>query len=344
VFLSGRVTLEDGTAPPQRVVIERVCHGQVRREGYTDSQGSFGFQLGAEATVLQDASVGAFDTMRAPGGGTTGAAGGVAMLAPSLQSATVSAKDLTGCELRASLAGFRSEPINLAGRWTFEDPDVGVIVLHRLGKVEGTRISVTTLQAPPEARKAWERAHHAMLKHHPAEAVQQLQKAVTVYPRFAEALSQLGELYSEQGRKDEAARLLQQAIEADPRFVPPYLNLASLAGEQRDWPRMAELSQKALALNPYEYPLAFFYDAIANYNLRNFDAAEKSARTARRLDSQNHMSRIEFLLANILLQRDDYAGAAEQLRSFLKYSPSGAESDSARELLAQIESKLAARK
>jgi lipopolysaccharide biosynthesis regulator YciM len=171
-----------------------------------------------------------------------------------------------------------------------------------------------------------------------------LQKAVTVYPRFAEALSQLGELYSEQGRKDEAARLLQQAIEADPRFVPPYLNLASLAGEQRDWPRMAELSQKALALNPYEYPLAFFYDAIANYNLRNFDAAEKSARTARRLDSQNHMSRIEFLLANILLQRDDYAGAAEHLRSFLKYSPSGAESDSARELLAQIESKLAARK
>ena len=340
--MSGRVTLEDGTPPPDHVAIERVCNGQVRREGYTDSRGNFGFQLGAEATALQDASVGAFDTMRAPGSGTPGAAGGMPMLAPSLQSATVSAKDLTGCELRASLSGFRSEPINLAGRWTFNNPDVGSIVLHRIGKVEGARISVTTLQAPPGARKAFERAHNAMVKHHAAEAAQELQKAVTLYPKFAEALSQLGELYSEQGRKDEAARLLQQAIEADPKLVPPYLNLASLAGEQRDWPRMAELSQRALALNPYEYPLAYFYDAIASYNLHNYDAAEKSARTARRLDSQYHMPRVEFLLANILLQRDDYAGAAEQLRSFLKSSPSGAEADSARALLAQTESKLAA--
>lgn len=56
------------------------------------------------------------------------------------------------------------------------------------------------------------------------------------------------------------------------------------------------------------------------------------------------MPRVDFLLANILLQRDDYAGAAEQLQSFLKYSPSGAEADSARELLAHTESKLAARK
>ena len=54
------------------------------------------------------------------------------------------------------------------------------------------------------------------------------------------------------------------------------------------------------------------------------------------------MPRIDLLLANILLQRDDFAGAAEQLRSYLKYSSSGAEADSARELLAQTESKLAA--
>ena len=251
MFLSGRVTLEDGTAPPDRVAIERVCNGQVRREGYTDSQGGFAFQLGAEATVLQDASVGSFDTMRSQGSGTMGAAGGVPMLAPSLQSATVSAKDLTGCELRASLGGFRSEPINLAGHWVFENPNLGSIVLHRIGKVAGTRISVTTLQAPPEARKAFERAHNAMAKNHLAEAEHDLQKAVTLYPKFAEALAELGEIYSKQGRKDEAAKLLQQAIEADPKFVSPYVNLASRAGEQRDWQRMAELSQKALALNPY---------------------------------------------------------------------------------------------
>src|SRR5512135_2140316 len=36
VYLSGRVMLDDGTPPPERVSIERVCNGRARREGYTD--------------------------------------------------------------------------------------------------------------------------------------------------------------------------------------------------------------------------------------------------------------------------------------------------------------------
>ena len=40
--------------------------------------------------------------------------------------------------------------------------------------------------------------------------------------------------------------------------------------------------------------------------------------------------------------RGDYAGAAEQLRSFLNHAPPGAEADGAREMLAGTESRLAA--
>src|SRR6516164_1710538 len=41
IFVSGRVTLEDGTPPPEPVVIETVCNGSAHGEGYTDAKGYF---------------------------------------------------------------------------------------------------------------------------------------------------------------------------------------------------------------------------------------------------------------------------------------------------------------
>lgn len=253
----------------------------------------------------------------------------------------VTETELMSCELRANLPGFRSDSISLAGRRIFGSFNVGTIVLHRIGKVEGSRVSVSSLLAPRDAKKAFERGQDLLKKQSRAEAAQEIRKAIDLYPKYAEAQLALSELYAEQGRKQEAVRLLEQAIESDPKFLPPYIVLARLAGDQNNWPRMAEFSERALALNAYEYPVAYFYHAIANYNLEKYEVAEKSARTARRLDSQYRLPRIDFLLANVLLKRQDYAGASEQLRTFLEHGPAAPEAQMARDLLAQSESKLA---
>src|SRR5690349_14555794 len=47
MFISGRVTLEDGSAPPEPVIIETVCSGMPHGEGYTDPKGYFGIELGS---------------------------------------------------------------------------------------------------------------------------------------------------------------------------------------------------------------------------------------------------------------------------------------------------------
>src|ERR1039458_9696095 len=57
VPISGRVMVDDGTPPPETVVIERVCNGNPRAEGYTDHRGYFSIDLGMERGVLQDASI-----------------------------------------------------------------------------------------------------------------------------------------------------------------------------------------------------------------------------------------------------------------------------------------------
>ena len=328
--------LDDGTEPSGRVAIERVCNGRVRREAYTDAHGAFGFQLGMNQE-MQDASVGSSDSMRGMGmPGSSRGNGMPGLMAPG-GTGGITQQELMGCELRAALPGYLSESINLAGRDVLDSPDVGILMLHRMGKVEGTKVSVTTLQAPGDAKKAFQRARHALEKKKLPEAQEQLEKAVSLFPRFAEAQLLLGEVYSTQGHADRAELSYRAAIDADAHFVEPYHQLAVLAGKRSDWKAMADLSAKALQLDAYEYPANYLVNAIANFNLHNLDAAEKSARAGRKLDSQYKLPRFDFILAAVLLQRGDNAGAAAQLRSFLKYSPAGKEADAAREMLDQTQ-------
>ena len=56
VFISGKVMMEDGTPPPESVLIERLCGGSPKPEGYTDGKGRFSFELGRNNQVFADAS------------------------------------------------------------------------------------------------------------------------------------------------------------------------------------------------------------------------------------------------------------------------------------------------
>ena len=123
---------EGGGPPPEPATMELLCGGNARPQGYTDSKGRFSFQLGQNADVMADASY-------SPGFGGPGAG-------PMTQNpnANVRPRDLNGCELRASLAGFRSDSVSLATRRSLDDPDVGTIILHRMANVEGLTVSATS--------------------------------------------------------------------------------------------------------------------------------------------------------------------------------------------------------
>jgi regulator of sirC expression with transglutaminase-like and TPR domain len=131
-------------------------------------------------------------------------------------------------------------------------------------------------------------------------------------------------------------------VEADPKFITPYLHLASIAVREQKWKEVVETTDRALALDPFDYPVAFFYNSVANYNLQNMEAAEKSAVEARKLDSQHRIPKIEHLLGAILAQRQDYAGAAEHMKSYLKFAPQASDADAVRKQLAEVERQLAA--
>ncbi|MCS7313928.1 MAG: tetratricopeptide repeat protein [Bryobacterales bacterium] len=329
IFLSGRVVLEDGTPPPEPVVIERICHGQPRPEAYTDSRGRFSFQLGQNMHLMADASVNTADPLADPTRRSPGAGFG--------QPRTISERDLIGCELRAVLPGYRSDPVPLAGRRLMDNPDVGTIVLRRLAKVEGTVISATTLAAPKDARKAYEKGLEALKRKKLDEARKQLERAVALYPQYAVAWYELGRIHQEQNNREKAREAYGKALEADAKFMKPYLQLALLSAQDRNWQEVADTTDRLLRLDPFDYPLAYFFNSVANFNLRKLDAAERSAREGIKLDERNQIPKMRHLLGVILANKQDYAAAAELLRTYLPHAANPEESELVRKQLAEIE-------
>ncbi|MBI4875608.1 MAG: tetratricopeptide repeat protein [Acidobacteria bacterium] len=327
IFLSGKVVLDDGTPPPDTVTIERVCNGVVRPEAYTDSKGRFSFQLGQSMNVMPDASTsgaadaGIFGSNPQTRGGMSGG---------------LSERDLMGCELRASLPGFRSEMVNLAGRRVMDNPDVGTIILKRLGNVEGRTISATTALAPKDARKAYDKARDNIKKQKWADAQKELEKAVAAYPKYAAAWHQLGLLHEQQKNTGAARKAYAESLSADAKFLGPYLQLAMLAVRDTNWQDVADITSRLVRLDPFDYPQAFFYNAVANFNLRKLDDAEKSAREALKIDTDHRIAKTSHLLGVILAQKNDYTGAVEHIENYLKFAPEAKDAEQVRKQLDEI--------
>lgn len=334
IFLSGKVVLDDGTPPPEPVTIERICNGIARPEGYTDSKGRFSFQLGQNAGVFQDASVSNADGI-GPFGGNQGSMGNMGGMGG--MRGGISERDLMGCELRASLPGFRSEVVNLAGRRVMDNPDVGTIVLKRLANVEGLTFSATSSFAPKEARKAFDKGRDSIKKKKWADAQKNLEKATQIYPKYAVAWNDLGQVYEQQDELEQARNAYAQALAADSKFVTPYMHLALMSVREQKWDEVADTTDRVLHLNPFDFSVAYFYNAVANLNLGRLDAAERSAREVVKLDSRNRMPKAQHLLGVILAQKRDYRGASEHMKRYLELAPDAPDAESVRAQLGEVD-------
>ncbi len=314
LFVSGKVMLQGGGALPEPVPIERVCNGTARREGYADTKGQFEFQLGLNIT-FQDASE------------------NDSRITPSSQSRSGSntnlrALDLNGCELRAVLAGYQSSVVTLrvtgGDAWQYE---VGTIFLTRIGNAPGTTISVTSMAAPKDAMRAYEKAQKIKAEK-PVEAEKELNKAVRIYPQFAAAWTLLGDMHREHNDFDAARSDYTQAVAADPQFVNPTYGLAMIAAQEKKWDDVVRFTDKVIKLNSAAYLVVYFLNAAANYNLQKFAPAEESARKFKALDTQHSHPDVCLLLSYVLSARQDYAGAAREIRDYLAIAPNSPDAES----------------
>jgi len=311
VLLVGSVVLEDGSPPPEPVLVQRLCAGQPpRAEAYTNASGQFTIELGRDSTAGLDAEFGA------SGAGDT--------------------RDLAGCELRADLTGYSSDAIDLGARRVMDNPNVGAIVLRRLEGVTGSVFSRTALQASREARRAFEKGHRLARDEKLDEAREEYEKAVRLAPGFATAWYELGLVHEMQKRVEEARTAYRRAVAADPEYVRPYRRLSSLAFDGQRWGEVVETAGRVVELDPVSYADAHLQLAAASFFLGRTAVAERSARDAIERDPKGFVPNARYLLGVILLEKGDHPGAARLLREYVGLAAPGPDVERAKSLLEQL--------
>jgi cytochrome c-type biogenesis protein CcmH/NrfG len=334
MFLTGKVLLDDGEAPSSRTKIELICQGSVVRQEYTSQSGNFSIEIGGGqgGNRTMDASVSSSDYSSLGSGGagafgSSGIGGGLA---------STRSVDLSNCELRAQLPEYQSDVISLGRRRALDNPDVGLIILHSMRAPEIGTVSLKTLAAPKDARKAYEKAGKELQKEKPnfSKASKELTKAVELYPEFASAWYFLGKVRLAQQDRPAASEAFKEAKAADSEYANPYLSLALMALEEERWKEASDLSSQVLELNP-RLTEAHYYNAIAYSSLGRFNVAEESALVVLDRNKAENYPLVYYVLGFAESQKGNFPSAAARYRSLLEIRPEGSFSGKLKEQLAQ---------
>ena len=338
MFLRGRVATGDSTPLPHDSLVERVCNGRVTQQVYASPRGDFSMQMGAMTDSFLDA---------------TGDRTSLSPMTSKALLAGIPRRELTNCELRASVSGFRSNTVMLAGLTAVSGTiDVGSIVVQRTTKIEGMTLSATPYKAPKDALKAYEKGLAAQKTGKLDNAREYFEKAVQIYPSYAHAWFQLGAVLQVEDQKDAARAAYTRATNIDGKYLPPYLSLAVMEYEAGNWTGVVNFTGHILELDPLNHdsvtgyivdfdPLncaeAYFYNALANYRLNKIEDAEKSARKAEQRADLSRFPQLHLLLAEIYARKNNYGNAITEIQAYLQLVPQAKNASQVRERLAKLE-------
>jgi hypothetical protein len=248
-----------------------------------------------------------------------------------------------GCTVTAALTGFSSTSITLTNRNFRDAPEIGTITLRRTDNAKGTALSSTTEDVSPKAVKLFEKARSDWQAQNPDRVKGDLQEAVALDPKFAEAWYQLGKqeqaMSPDQAREDYA-----KALAADPQFILPYQQLLLMDSQEGKWKNALTDGKNALALEPHGTPTIWY--AYAEGILKAYIAGalpasklklgEASAHNSLALDPQHNVP-AEQLLSLILAEEKNYPAAIEHLQHCLTYLPKGASVDQVKQQITKLE-------
>jgi tetratricopeptide (TPR) repeat protein len=335
IIISGRVIKDDGSPPPFGTVIERDCGGVVIKEELVDSNGNFNFVVGDEhraGNLFPDATEN-FSTDGAVTGGTS---------AYSQRSQRRMLKrnypeDLPVCVVQASYAGYQSTIARLGFGQTSGYIDVGTIVIYPVTREKGTVVSAANLGVPDRARNELEKGLNALEKNDFEKAEKHYRAAIKEYPEYAHAWVELGWLHQKRQNYEAARKAYKEALKLDKFYVNPHIRLAQLSAIEAKWREAEKYSDKALELDPSSFPEAYFFNALAKYNLNQLNSAEDCIRRGIRLDKENKVPKMHLVLANILSKKNDPRGSVNAMRRYLEIKPDASDADQIRSLLKRYE-------
>lgn len=226
----------------------------------------------------------------------------------------------------------------------YENAQVDVYLKLRKGVTPANAV-IFAQDVPPAAKKLYEQALDDLNNKRNAEALRELKAAIEIFPKYYAALERLGTEYVKLERPEAfqaAAIIFKNAVDVNPRGFRSWYGLAYSRYSQGVFPEAVTAVQKAIELNGSS-PDAVFLLGVLMKNSRSYDEAEKQLLKAKEL-ARGSNARIHWELATLygnILKR--YADAARELKLFLKAQPDSKDAENVKKLIADFESKAAAK-
>jgi tetratricopeptide (TPR) repeat protein len=191
-------------------------------------------------------------------------------------------------------------------------------------------VSPSDLGVPSRARKEFEKANELMGRRDLTQAIQKLNKAISIYPAYAVAYNNLGVIYSRLGDRVRERESLQRAININDHFALAYLNLGRLNIAGGDFPGAEAALDKASTLDPSDV-MTLMLLSYSEFMDQRFDEAIATTRKAHALDEPHAF--VHRVAARAFEQQRQRANAIAELELFLKEEPPGPRADAARQEL-----------
>lgn len=210
--------------------------------------------------------------------------------------------------------------------------DIGPAFADKKGRIEATfvfeptalaepvaTVTATRLSVNSKAVKAYRKAMKKLEKGDSAAAVKELEKAVEIDSRYAEAWNRLGTIAYVSRDFSRAEDCFRQALRHAPESYPPLVNLGAALLALKQPTKALAMNLRAVWMKEKD-PLAHAQLGSSYYHLGRHGEAVKHLKRAKQLAPRHH-SGPQLILADIYWYRKDYAATARELAEFLHYHP-----------------------
>ena len=198
----------------------------------------------------------------------------------------------------------------------------------------GAMVSVAQYKVPNKARDAYHKAEKAFSKQKFDEAASELEKALGIYPQYAQALTLRAILRLDHEQLAQASADLEQAIKVDPNYGLAYVVMGATQNLNSKFDDAIRSLQRALSLAPASWQ-AHFEMAKAFLGKGDYTSALRNVQHASEMAPADYAP-IHLLKAHALLGLKSYNDAMLELEKYLETGPDGQTKVQARRELDQV--------
>lgn len=189
---------------------------------------------------------------------------------------------------------------------------------------------------PTEAQKEFEKADVALANNKPDEGVSHLERALQIYPNFAEAQLRLGAAYMDQQNWVKAEQALKRAFEIDPRAANAQIALGEIYFRQKRFNEAERALRQGLEIENRSWQGHFTLGRVYWTRAGNGDLQKAGRQIALTLQLNPEHAAAHLLAGNILLRAHRRDDAIVEFQEYLRLAPKGEFASQVRETLQKI--------